>query len=61
MIEFLNSVPFLLLAVLLPLKMWASWEAARRDQIGWFVVFFLTWLYGIPEIVYLIWFKKSKW
>lgn len=46
------------MVVLLPLKIWASWESARRDQLGWFVLFFLTWLYAIPEIVYLVWFRK---
>lgn len=46
--------------VLLPLKMWAAWEAARRDQLGWFVCFFLVNMIALPEIVYLVWFRKDK-
>ena len=46
--------------VLLPLKMWAAWEAAKRDQLGWFVCFFLINMFGIPEAVYLTWFRKDR-
>ncbi len=49
-----------LTVLLLPLKMWAAWEAAKRDQLGWFVCFFLVSLFGIPEAVYLIWFRKER-
>lgn len=49
-----------LVLLLLPLKMWAAWEAARREQAGWFVCFFLINLLGIPEAVYLVWFRKGK-
>jgi hypothetical protein len=46
--------------ILTPLKIWASWEAAKRDQLGWFVCFFLIGLLGIPEAVYLVWFRKDR-
>ena len=46
--------------LLLPIKIWAAWEAAKRDQVGWFVLFFLVWFYGIPEVIYLVWFRAQK-
>ena len=46
--------------LLLPLKIWAAWEAAKRDQLGWFVCFFLINMFGIPEAVYLTWFRKER-
>ena len=61
MIEILGSAPIWILVLTFPFKVWASWEAAQRNQFGWFILFFLTWLYAIPEIVYLVWFKKTRW
>ena len=61
MIEIFSNQPFWLVMILLPLKIWACWEAAQKDQLGWFVLFFLTWLYAIPEIIYLVWFRKNRW
>jgi len=61
MIELFSIEPFWLVLILLPFKIWACWESAKNDQFGWFVLFFLTWLYAIPEIVYLVWFRKNQW
>jgi ABC-type arginine transport system permease subunit len=49
-----------IVALILPLKIFACWEASKRDHLGWFVLFFLVWLYGIPELVYLIKFRKYR-
>ncbi len=50
---------FLVLAVwTLAIKGYALWCAARGNQSGWFVFMLFVNLLGIPEIVYLVWFRK---
>ena len=56
-----SGVMFWLWVVLFPIKMWAIWEAAKREQLGWFVCFFFVHVFAIPEIVYLVWFRKDMW
>ena len=59
MLDFTLVDPELLtIAFLLPVKIFACWEASKRDQLGWFVLFFLVWFYAIPELVYIIKFRK---
>lgn len=55
------AVPlFVALAIwTLALKGYALWCAARGNQNGWFVFMLLVNLLGIPEIVYLVWFRKQ--
>jgi hypothetical protein len=60
MIDIMSEPNMWILFLCLPFKMWASWEAAQKHQVGWFVCFFLVHLYAIPEIVYLIWGRKSR-
>ena len=50
---------FVFLSIILIIKMWASWEAAKRDDTWWFISFFLIWFYAIPELIYLFWFRKK--
>jgi hypothetical protein len=42
------------------IKGYALWHAARGSQNGWFVFLLVVNLLGIPEIVYLVWFRKSS-
>ena len=62
--------PFLLL-LLLPiiavLALWTLvwkgiglWYAGRNNQKGWFIFILLVNALGIPAIVYLLWFRKTK-
>jgi methionyl-tRNA synthetase len=41
-------------------KGFALWRAANNDHKGWFVVFLLVNLLGIPEIIYLWWYR-DRW
>ena len=43
----------------LAIKGYALWCAARSNQNGWFVFMLLVNLLGIPEIVYIVWFRKQ--
>jgi len=38
----------------------ALWHSARRQQIGWFIVFLLVNTIGILEIMYLFYIKITK-
>jgi type IV secretory pathway VirB2 component (pilin) len=38
----------------------ALWFAARRGDKGWFIVFLLIQLFGIPELIYLIAIRNKK-
>jgi hypothetical protein len=38
----------------------ACWEAAQSNAKGWFIVFLLVNLLGIPEIVYLAWKRRQS-
>ena len=31
----------------------AMWLAARRNEKGWFIIFLVVQLFGIPELIYL--------
>ena len=41
-------------------KGWGMWVAGRRNEMPWFVVFFLINTLGILEIVYLYGMNKRK-
>jgi hypothetical protein len=38
----------------------ASWKAARKGHLIWFVVFFVVNTIGILPIIYLAWFQDAK-
>lgn len=42
------------------IKGYALWHAARNEQKWWFVGLLLINVVGIPEIVYLIWFRTDR-
>ncbi len=42
------------------IKGYALWHAARNEQTAWFVVLLIVNLLGIPELIYLVWFRADK-
>ena len=58
---FALAIPALIIFVLwsVAIKGCALWFAARNGQKGWFVFLLVVNLLGIPELVYLIWFRKG--
>jgi hypothetical protein len=38
----------------------ALWKAGRNNQVGWFIALLLINLFGLPEILYLLFFQKDK-
>ena len=53
-------VLFALIAVLLALKAYAIWYAARRNERVWFCLLIIFNTFGILELIYLI-FIVGKW
>ncbi len=49
-----------LLVWVLAIKGYALWHAARNEQKWWFVFLLIVNGIGIPEIVYLVWFRADK-
>lgn len=45
---------------ILAIKGYALWHAARNEQKWWFVFLLIVNGFGIPEIVYLVWFRADK-
>lgn len=56
------SLPFLVIlaVVLVAIKGYALWHAARNEQKWWFVFLLIINGLGIPELVYLVWFRADK-
>ncbi len=44
----------------LPWKAVALWNAARRKELGWFILIFIVQTYSILEIFYLFWVIKEN-
>ena len=44
----------------LPWKAVALWNAARRKELGWFILIFIVQIYSILEIFYLFWVIKEN-
>ena len=42
------------------IKGYALWHAARNEQKWWFVFLLIINGLGIPELVYLIWFRADR-
>jgi|APSaa5957512622_1039677.scaffolds.fasta_scaffold118257_2 hypothetical protein len=54
---------FWIVAVLvwnLPWKGVALWKAARRKEVGWFILIFLVQTMAILEIFYLFWIVREN-
>lgn len=48
----------IVVAVLIWSYLWkclAFWKAARRDQVGWYVVIALAPPFGLVEMIYVFW------
>ncbi|HEY9583521.1 MAG TPA: DUF5652 family protein [Candidatus Paceibacterota bacterium] len=50
----------LLILVVIALKGYALWHAAKRDEKGWFIALLLVNTFGILELIYL-YFIVGKW
>jgi len=55
-------VPIILVVALwtIILKGYALWNASRNNQKWWFIALLVINTIGILEIIYLIWFRKTK-
>lgn len=42
------------------IKGYALWHAARNEQKWWFIGLMLVNAVGIPELVYLLWFRTDR-
>jgi len=56
----LGLAPFLSSAIVIPLVLWslvwkgiALWKAARRDQLGWYLVLLIINSVGVLPIIYI--------
>jgi hypothetical protein len=56
----LGIIVALALLLVLALKGYALWHAAKRDEKGWFVALLVLNTFGILELVYLA-FVVKKW
>ena len=49
-----------LAAWIVGIKGYALWHAARNEQMWWFIgMLFINFL-GIPEVIYLVWFRTDR-
>ena len=55
-----NPILYLLIAWSVIWKGIALWYSARNRQIAWYIALLIVNTVGILEIVYIIFFKKSK-
>ena len=65
--DMLYPFPFVALPLIAVLAVWsvaikgyALWHAARNEQKWWFVFLLIVNGIGIPEIVYLVWFRADR-
>lgn len=60
----INLIPLWFIAVLiiwtLPWKGIALWKSARNNQKIWFIIFLIVNTIGILEILYLVFWQKSR-
>jgi Family of unknown function (DUF5652) len=54
-------LPIFIIAALwtIVLKGFALWHSARGGQRNWFIFMLIVNALGIPELVYLVWFRKD--
>ena len=55
--------PFLLIVVLIWSLTWkgiAMWRAARNNQKKWFIAILIINLFGLVEVLYLLFFQRDK-
>ncbi|MCX5750657.1 MAG: DUF5652 family protein [Candidatus Saganbacteria bacterium] len=57
---FSSPIWWFLLAWALAWKGFAMWRAARNNQIAWFIAVLVVNLFGLLEILYLLFFQKDK-
>jgi len=61
--EFLQSNPLLFAIVIVWIIIWkaiALWNAARNNQLVWYIVLIVVHTVGILEIIYLLFFRKKR-
>lgn len=58
----LAFLPFIAVVVLwtIAIKGVALWYSARNGQKVWFIAMLFVNLIGIPEVIYLLWFRADK-
>jgi hypothetical protein len=56
----IGIIGFLIAAIVIILKGYSLWHAARRGEKGWFIALLLINTFGILELVYL-YFIVGKW
>jgi hypothetical protein len=57
---FSNPTWWFLLAWAMAWKGIGMWHASRNNQMGWFIVILVVNLFGLLEILYLLFFQKDK-
>ena len=45
---------------IIPIKGWALWRAARREEKGWFIALLIVNTAGILELIYIFGISKDK-
>ncbi len=61
--EFYTSNPLLFTIVIVWSVIWkgiALWNAARNNQLVWYIVLIVVNTVGILEIIYLLFFRKKR-
>ncbi|NLI13897.1 DUF5652 family protein [Pelotomaculum propionicicum] len=61
--EFLQSNPLLFAIVVVWSIIWkaiALWNAARNNQLAWYIVLIIVNTVGILEIIYLLFYRKKR-
>lgn len=65
--SFFASIPFYVfplvgafIIIVLALKGFALWNAARAGQTGWFIALLILNTAGLLEIIYLVWFRPNS-
>lgn len=64
---FMHSFGFFMLPILIAVLFWvivikgiALWKSARNSHKGWFIALLLVNSLGLLELVYILWFSKTK-
>lgn len=61
--EFITSNPLLFTIVIVWSIIWkgiALWNAARNNQLVWYIVLIVVNTVGLLEIIYLLFFRKKR-
>ena len=65
LLDYMSAHPWITLSVIIWIAVWklsALWQAAKHNQLTWFIILGVLNTLGILEIIYLIWiyFKDKK-